>query len=73
MTGHEFISDDLAQIWIADDGTIRSVNPEIGIFGIIKDVQGFRQFLLRGLDSVQSEWTLVCIGWNLKRMHALNG
>jgi len=43
------------------------------VFGIIKQVQGFRQFLLRGLDSVQSEWTLVCIGWNLKRMHALNG
>ena len=43
------------------------------VFGIIKHVQGFRQFLLRGLDSVQSEWALVCIGWNLKRMHALNG
>ena len=40
------------------------------VFGIIKQVQGFRQFLLRGLDSVQSEWALVCIGWNLKRMHA---
>jgi len=38
MTGQEFISDDLAQIWIADDGSIRSVNPEIGIFGIIRDV-----------------------------------
>ncbi len=38
MTGHEFISDDLAQIWIAEDGSIRSVNPETGIFGIIKDV-----------------------------------
>ncbi len=43
------------------------------VFGIIKHVQGFRQFLLRGLDSVQSEWALVCIGWNLKRMHALSG
>ena len=43
------------------------------VFGIIKHVQGFRQFLLRGLDSVESEWTRVCIGWNLKRMHALNG
>ncbi len=43
------------------------------VFGIIKHVQGFRQFLLRGLDSVQGEWTLVCIGWNLKRMHALIG
>ncbi len=43
------------------------------VFGIIKHVLGFRQFLLRGLDSVQSERALVCIGWNLKRMHALNG
>ncbi|MEE4351257.1 MAG: phosphoenolpyruvate carboxykinase (GTP) [Desulfatiglans sp.] len=38
MTGHEFISDDLAQIWIAEDGSIRSINPEVGIFGIIEDV-----------------------------------
>jgi transposase len=43
------------------------------IFGIIKHAQGFRQFLLRGIDLVQSEWSLVCIGWNLKRMHALVG
>jgi len=43
------------------------------VFGIIKQVQGFRQFLLRGLDSVSSEWSLVCIGWNLKRLHALKG
>ncbi len=43
------------------------------VFGIIKQVQGFRQFSLRGLKSVQSEWNLVCIGWNLKRMHALRG
>jgi len=40
-------------------------------FGIIKSVLGFRQFLLRGLHSVQREWTLVCIGWNLKRLHRL--
>ena len=43
------------------------------VFGIIKHVQGFRQFHLRGLESVQSEWNLVCIGWNLKRMHVLRG
>ena len=43
------------------------------VFGIIKQVQGFRQFMLRGLDSVQSEWALVCIGWNLKRLHTLKG
>lgn len=38
MAGDSFIGDDLAQIWIAEDGTIRSINPEIGIFGIVKDV-----------------------------------
>lgn len=43
------------------------------VFGIIKHVQGFRQFHVRGLESVQSEWNLVCIGWNLKRMHVLRG
>ncbi len=43
------------------------------VFGLIKHVQGFRQFLLRGLRAVQGEWTLVCIGWNLKRLFALNG
>ncbi len=41
------------------------------VFGIIKQVLGFRQFLLRGFESVKSEWSLVCLGWNLKRMHAL--
>ena len=43
------------------------------VFGLIKHVLGFRQFHLRGLESVQREWNLVCIGWNLKRMHALRG
>ena len=43
------------------------------VFGIIKHVMGFRQFLLRGYESVTGEWTLVSIAWNLKRMFALNG
>jgi len=38
MAGHHFVGDDLAQMWIADDGTIRSINPECGIFGIVEDV-----------------------------------
>lgn len=41
------------------------------VFGIIKSVMGFRQFLLRGLDQVRNEWTLVCLAWNLKRMAVL--
>ncbi len=38
MAGDHFIGDDLAQMWIAEDGTIRSINPECGIFGIVEDV-----------------------------------
>ncbi len=38
MAGDYFIGDDLAQLWIADGGSVRSVNPEIGIFGIVEDV-----------------------------------
>ena len=41
------------------------------VFGIIKSVMGFRQFLLRGLDNVQGEWSLVTMAWNMKRMYAL--
>jgi len=41
------------------------------VFGIIKSVLGFRQFLLRGLENVNGEWTLVTMAWNVKRMFAL--
>ena len=42
------------------------------VFGIIKSVLGFRQFLLRGLDKVRGEWSLVTMAWKLKRMFVLN-
>jgi transposase len=41
------------------------------VFGIIKSVMGFRQFLLRGLASVRGEWNLVTMAWNIKRMAVL--
>jgi len=41
------------------------------VFGIIKQVLGFRQFSLRGLDAVTGEWKLVTMAFNLKRMHVL--
>jgi transposase len=43
------------------------------VFGIIKSVLGFRQFLLRGLDQVRGEWHLVTMAWNVKRMFVLAG
>ena len=41
------------------------------VFGIIKSVMGFRQFLLRGIDRVRGEWSLVTMAWNMKRLFAL--
>ena len=42
------------------------------VFGIIKSVMGFAQFLLRGAEAVDGEWTLASIAWNLKRMYNLS-
>ena len=41
------------------------------VFGIIKSVLGFRQFLLRGLTRVSGEWNLICLAYNFKRLHRL--
>ncbi len=39
--------------------------------GWIKNVLGFRQFSLRGLQNVQAEWKLVCLALNLRRMASM--
>lgn len=49
---------------------LRKQTPE-PVFGIIKSVMGYRQCLLRGLESVKGEWNLVALSWNIKRMFAL--
>jgi transposase len=41
------------------------------VIGIIKEVLGFRQFSLRGLEAATGEWWLVCLAFNLKRLHPL--
>ena len=39
MVGTDFIGDDLCQMWIDEKtGTVRGINPEAGIFGIVADV-----------------------------------
>lgn len=41
------------------------------VIGIIKEVLGFRQFSLRGEQAAGGEWSLVCLAFNLKRLHSL--
>jgi transposase len=41
------------------------------IFGILKETLGFRRFSVRGVANVSSEWTLVTLAYNLKRLFHL--
>ena len=41
------------------------------VFGIIKQVMGFRGFLLRGIENVTGEWNLISLAYNMKRLHQL--
>ncbi len=49
---------------------LRKVTSE-PVFGIIKEVMSFRRFMMRGLEAAQGEWNLVCMAWNIKRLHTL--
>jgi transposase len=42
------------------------------VFGQIKQVRGFRQFLLRGLSKVSAEWDLICLGHNMLKLFRSN-
>ena len=41
------------------------------VFGQIKQARGFRQFLLRGIEKVRGEWSLVCLTHNLLKMYRI--
>ena len=41
------------------------------VFGQIKQARGFRQFLLRGIDKVRGEWSLVCLTHNILKLYRL--
>ena len=41
------------------------------VFGIIKAIMGFRGFMLRGKEAVSGEWDLVCMAYNIKKLHSL--
>lgn len=40
------------------------------VFGQIKGARGFRQFLLRGLEKVKGEWSLICTAHNLLKLYS---
>ena len=67
MAGNHFVGDDLAQMWIDENGSIRSINPECGIFGIVEDVNWEGDpFLMKLLREPGTEviWSNVLIDEN---------
>ena len=50
------------------DQAVRLVEP---VIGQIKHARGFRQFLLRGVEKVRGEWSLVCTTHNILKLYRL--
>lgn len=48
--------------------TNRSIQVE-GVFGVLKEDYGFRRFLTRGKKNVKTEFILLCIGYNINKLH----
>jgi transposase len=40
------------------------------LFGIVKTIDGFRRFTVRGLEKVEAQWALVCMAVNLRKLSA---
>ena len=38
------------------------------VFGQIKEAGGFRQFLLRGIEKVKAEWSMICTAHNIRKL-----
>jgi len=55
-----------------DEGVVLRVNRSIqveGAFGVLKEDMGFRQFLLRGKGKVEIEFLLLCMAYNINKLH----
>ena len=46
----------------------RRMHPIEAIFGHLKYNLGYTQFLLRGLEKVRGEFTLMCLAYNLRKL-----
>lgn len=53
--------------------TLLSLRKEIveHLFGIVKAVDGFRRFTVRGLEKASAQWSLVCLAVNLRKLSAM--
>lgn len=57
---------------ISNEGIVLRMNRSIqveGTFGVLKEDHGFRRFLTRGKKNVKTEFTLLCFGYNVSKLH----
>ena len=55
-----------------DEGILLRQNRSIqveGAFGVLKEDMGFRQFLMRGKAKVETEFLLLCMAYNVSKLH----
>jgi transposase len=52
--------------------TLLSLRKEIveHLFAIIKNIDGFRRFTVRGIEKVNAQWALACSAVNVRKLHA---
>ena len=58
---------------MTDQGIKLRVNRSIqveGAFGVLKNDYNFNRFLTRGKNNVKTEFLLLCMGYNLNKLHA---
>ncbi len=56
----------------SEEGILLRINRSIqveGAFGVLKQDMSFRRFLLRNSVKVQTEFLLLCMGYNLNKLH----
>ncbi|SDR03655.1 Transposase [Pelosinus fermentans] len=56
----------------SEEGILLRINRSIqveGAFGVLKQDMGFRRFLMRGSVKVKIEFLLLCMGYNLNKLH----
>jgi transposase len=55
-----------------DEGALLRANRSIqveGAFGVLKEDMGFRQFIMRGKVKVETEFLLLCMAYNINKLH----
>ena len=58
---------------LSETGIKYRMNPSIqveGAFGVLKNDHGFQRFLLRGKTKVKLEILLLCMGYNINKLHS---